>query len=173
MRSNTDLGEPPPGAEGAGEPDRREIARRFREDLWNTGDLTIADAIVARDCLVHARIPFPIDFARGPDAVRHLVFFYHLAFSEILVTADQMVTEGDTVAVRWTARGRHTGHLPGVPPTGRASVTSGIDMLRIVDGWIVEGWVSWDVLGLVEQISGIDLETSEGFLTLLDRLRAR
>ena len=151
----------------------KEIARRFREDLWNTGDLAVADELVTRDCLIHAHVPFPIDFARGPDAVRHLVFFYHLAFTEIRVTADQIVAEGETVAVRWTARGRHTGHVPGLPPTGREIVTTGIDMLRIVDGKIAEGWVSWDVLGLVEQMSGLDLEAGEGFLTLLDRLRAR
>jgi steroid delta-isomerase-like uncharacterized protein len=168
LRSDTEPQPPQPRLEEA-----REIARRFREDLWNTGDLAMADDLVASDCLIHAHIPFPIDFARGPDAVRHLVFFYHLAFTEIRVTADQIVAEGETVAVRWTARGRHTGHVPGLPPTGRETVTTGIDMLRIVDGRIAEGWVSWDTLSLVEQMSGLDLDAGEGFLTLLDRLRAK
>jgi predicted ester cyclase len=147
----------------------KELGRRFREDLWNTGDLSLADAIVSRDCLVHARIPFPIDFARGPDAVRHLLFFYHLAFSEIRVTADHILAEGDMVVVRWTARGRHTGHLLGLPPTGKETVTTGIDMLRIVDGKIVEGWVSWDALSLIEQLTGLGEEMD--LLALLDRLR--
>ena len=151
----------------------REIGRRFREDLWNTGDLTLADDLVARDCLFHAQIPFPIDFARGPDAVRNLVFFYHLAFSEIRVTAHQIVIEDDMVVVRWTARGRHTGHLLGLPPTGRETVTTGIDMLRIADGKIAEGWVSWDTLGLVEQLTDFAGETSSGFLPLLERFRTR
>jgi len=147
----------------------KEIGRRFREDLWNSGDLAQADAIFARDCLIHARVPFPIDFARGPDALRHLIFFYHLAFSEIRVTADQIVAEGDTVVVRWTARGRHTGHLLGLPPTGKEMITTGIDMLRIAEGKIVEGWVSWDTLSLFEQLAG--LEDEGGFLSLLERLR--
>lgn len=151
----------------------REIGRRFREDLWNTGDLTLADDLVARDCLFHAQIPFPIDFARGPDAVRHLVFFYHLAFSEIRVTADQIVAEDDMVVVRWTARGRHTGHLLDLPPTGRETMTTGIDMLRVVGGQIIEGWVSWDTLGLVEQLTDFAEETNSGFLPLLERLRTR
>ena len=151
----------------------REIGRRFREDLWNTGDLTLADELVSRDCLFHAQIPFPIDFARGPDAVRHLVFFYHLAFSEIRVTADQIVVEDDVVVVRWTARGRHTGHLLGLPPTRRETVTTGIDMLQVSGGKITEGWVSWDTLGLVEQLTDYGEETSSGFLPLLERLRAK
>jgi len=153
--------------------DLREIGRRFREDLWNTGDLTPADDLVARDCPFHAQIPFPIDFARGPDAVRHLVFFYHMAFSEIRVTADQIVAEGDTVVVRWTARGRHTGHLLGLPPTGRETVITGIDMLRIEDGKIAEAWVSWDTLGLVEQLTNLGDEADSGFLAVLEKLRAR
>jgi len=153
----------------------KEIGRRFREDLWNTGDLALADDLLARDCLIHARVPFPIDFSRGPDAIRHLVFFYHLAFSEIRVTAEQIIAErgaeDDMVVVRWTARGRHTGHLPGLPPTGRDTVTTGIDMLRIVGGKVTEGWVSWDTLSLLEQISDLGEGPESGFLSLLERLR--
>jgi len=150
----------------------REIGRRFREDLWNTGDLALADELFARDCLIDARVPFPIDFARGPDALRHLIFFYHLAFSEIRVTAEQIVAEGDLVVVRWTARGRHTGHLLGLPPTGRETVTTGIDMLRVVDGKIAEGWVSWDTLGLFEQLMDLGDGSGSGFLSLLERFQA-
>jgi len=151
----------------------KEIARRFREDLWNSGDLSLADKILAGDCLVHSRVPFPIDFARGPDAVRHLVFFYQMAFSDIRVTAEQIVAEGDMVAVRWTARGRHTGHLLGLPPTGRETVTTGIDMLRIVDGRIAEGWVDWDTLSLLQQLTDLGAKPEEGFLSLFERLRPR
>ncbi len=151
----------------------KEVARRFREDLWNAGDLSLADEIIARDCLLHSRVPFPIDFARGPDAIRHLVFFYQMAFSEIRVTAEQVVAEGDMVAVRWTARGRHTGHLIGLPPTGRETVTTGIDMLRIADGKIAEGWVDWDALGLLEQITDLGARPEDGFLSLFEQLRPR
>jgi predicted ester cyclase len=151
----------------------KEIARRFREDLWNAGDLSLADELIAPDCLLHSVIPFPIDFARGPDAIRHLVFFYQMAFSDIRITAEQIVAEGDTVAVRWTARGRHTGHLLGLPPTGRETVTTGIDMLRIAGGRIVEGWVNWDALSLLEQILDLGAKPEEGFLSLFERLRPR
>jgi predicted ester cyclase len=151
----------------------KEIARRFREDLWNAGDLALADDLVAHDCLLHSVVPFPIDFARGPDAVRHLVFFYQMAFSEIRISAEQIVAEGDTVAVRWTARGRHTGHLLGLPPTGRETVTTGIDMLRIAGGKIVEGWVDWDALSLLGQLTDLGAKPEEGFLSLFERLRPR
>jgi len=155
------------------------IARRFREDLWNTGDLAIADEIIDRACRIHARVPFATDFMSGPGAVAQLVLFYRMAFSEIRVTVDELVAEGDLVVSRWTAHGRNTGDLLGLPPTGRDTVTTGIDFLRIAGGKIVEGWVSWDTLSLIEQLlvdpeprerEVVEPETGSGFLPLLARL---
>ena len=154
----------------------KEIARRFREDLWNTGDLSIAAEILHPDCLIHARVPFQTDFVRGPEALGQLVLFYHLAFSEVRVTAEQIIAEGDLVVVRWTAHGRNTGDLLGLPPTGREAATSGVDVLRIADGKVVEGWVSWDVLSLLEDLvapevrEGGDGPPGPSFLPLLTRL---
>jgi steroid delta-isomerase-like uncharacterized protein len=158
----------------------KEIARRFREDLWNSGDLTIADEIVAADCLFHARVPFATDFVRGPDAMRQLVLFYHLAFSDIRMTVDQVIAEGDTVAARWTGKGRHSGELMGLPAARGETVTNGIDFLRFDHGQIVEGWVVWDILSLIEQLLPPDSEAGDRaaasgplaeFLPLLKRLR--
>jgi len=159
----------------------KEIARRFREDLWNSGDLTIADEIIAPECLVHARVPLATDFVRGPDALRQLVLFYHLAFSDIRMTVDQLIAEGDTVAARWTGRGRHSGELLGLPAARGETVTTGIDFLRFDNGQIVEGWVAWDILSLIEQLlppateAAGDSAAASGplaeFLPLLKRLR--
>ncbi|HWM94899.1 MAG TPA: ester cyclase [Thermoanaerobaculia bacterium] len=154
--------------------ENKAIARRFREDLWNTGDLALVDAIMARDCEVHARVPFTTDFMRGPEAMGQLVLFYRIAFSDLRMAIDQIVAEGDLVVTRWSGRGRHTGDLLGLPPTGRETFTSGMDMLRIEDGKIVEGWVSWDVLALIEQLAvapGQAPSVGEaGFLSLLESL---
>ena len=161
--------------------ENRALGRRFREELWNSGDLGVAAEILAPDCLIHARVPFRTDFARGPEALGQLVLFYHMAFSEVRVTAEQIITEGDTVVVRWTACGRNTGDLLGLPPTGRETSTSGVDVLRIVDGKIVEGWVSWDTLSLLEDLVAPETRDAEpgeaspgpGFLSLLARLWPR
>jgi predicted ester cyclase len=174
------------GSDRAGPRDRadrnKEIARRFREDLWNSGDLAIADEIIASNCLVHARVPLNTDFVRGPDALRQLVLFYHLAFSDIRMTVDQVIAEDDTVAARWTGRGRPSGELLGLPAAGAETVTTGIDYLRIAGGQIVEGWVAWDILSLVEQLlpaeeaggggaAGVAAGPLAEFLPLLKRLR--
>ena len=64
------------------------------------------------------------------------------------------MAEGDLVATRFTAAGMQTGPFQGIPPTGRRVTYSGIDINRIADGRIVEAWVSYDALGLLEQLGG-------------------
>ena len=162
--------------------ENKAVARRFREDLWNTGDLDLVGRLFDRDCVVHARVPFTTDFTRGPDAVGQLVLFYRMAFSGVRMTIEEIVAEGDLVVTRWSGRGLHTGDLLGLPPTGRETFTTGMDMLRIRDGKIAEGWVSWDVLALIEQLAAPAIPAAmagavgesgfaAAFLSLLERLR--
>jgi len=166
-------------ASGAGDAteSRREIARLFRTDLWNLGDLDLADRLVAPGCHIHARLPLATDFAAGPEAVRQLVLFYRLAFSDIDMRVERLVVEGDTTVARWRGEGTHTGDLLGMPPTHRRITTDGIDMLRIEGGRIVEGWVAWDALSLLEQVlapgEGPQApDPGAGFLQLLSRFRS-
>jgi predicted ester cyclase len=129
------------------------IARRFRRDLWSSGDVSLADQLIARDGVIHGRIPFTTDFTSGPEALKQLVSFYHLTFSDIAMTVHEVVAEADLVSVLWSARARYTGNLLGVEPNGREIRTQGIDMLRITEDRIAEGWINWDVLSLLEQIA--------------------
>lgn len=58
---------------------------------------------------------------------------------------DDIIGDGDKVAVRYTTRGTHTGELFGVAPTNRTLVTSGIEMYRLSNGRIVECWGQYDM----------------------------
>jgi len=58
---------------------------------------------------------------------------------------DDIFGDGDSVAVRYTCRGTHTGELFGVAPTGRMLTTSGIELYRLANGRIVECWGQYDM----------------------------
>lgn len=73
------------------------------------------------------------------------------ALPDLTVEVQLMVAEGDLVAVRSIMRGTHRGELMGVPPSGRRVAIDGIDILRVVDGRIVEHWGLTNVLGFLEQ----------------------
>jgi predicted ester cyclase len=132
--------------------ENRKLARLFREDLWNTGDLEIADRILTKDCRIDARVPFQTDFVTGPEAVKQLLLLYRESFTEIRMEIQDIVAEGDRVVARWNGVGVHTGALFLPKSRGRQVATSGIDLFVIRDGRIAEGWISWDVFGLLRSL---------------------
>ena len=68
---------------------------------------------------------------------------------------EDVFAEGDRVVVRFTAKGTHKGDLMGVAPSGKPIVVTGISIVRIAGGKIVEEWESFDQLGMMQQIGAI------------------
>jgi steroid delta-isomerase-like uncharacterized protein len=67
-------------------------------------------------------------------------------------TVEEMVAEGDAVAVRYTMRGTHRGDFAGVPPTGKAVVAQSMAFYRLADGQIGEERAHLDMLGILQQL---------------------
>jgi predicted ester cyclase len=53
---------------------------------------------------------------------------------------------------RWSCRGTHKGDLSGIAPTGKQITILGVSIARFTNGKMVEGWVNWDALGLMQQL---------------------
>jgi predicted ester cyclase len=68
---------------------------------------------------------------------------------------EDIMAEGDKVTVRITVEGTHKGSQLGIAPTGRQIRIAGVVIIRIANGQIVEGWNSWDQLGLLRQIGAL------------------
>ena len=75
------------------------------------------------------------------------------AFPDLKMTVNNMVAEGDLVAVYWTFRGTHTHYgYAGLPATGTKVSMKGITLWRIVDGKITDEWGSFDEMGAYAQV---------------------
>ncbi|MCY1138096.1 ester cyclase [Actinoplanes sp. Pm04-4] len=68
---------------------------------------------------------------------------------------DELIAEGDLVALRCRYEGTHDGELLGVPPTGNRVSAVGIGVMRIADGKIAEFWVSPDRATILQQIGAL------------------
>jgi len=77
-------------------------------------------------------------------------------FADVHAAVEDMITEGDKVVLRWTWGGTHTGEFWGVPPTGMQVTVTGISILRIEGGKIVEEWGEMDNMGLMAQL-GVEM----------------
>jgi steroid delta-isomerase-like uncharacterized protein len=130
--------------------EHRALARRVVEEIYNSGDLDVADEIYAPDCILHD--PSLPENLRGPEGIKHYAGMYRNAFPDLRVTIEEEICEGDRMAMRWTARGTHTGDLMGIPPTGKPMVVSGVTLGRSAGGRIVEEWFQSDDLGMMQQL---------------------
>ncbi|MFC9331269.1 ester cyclase [Kitasatospora sp. NPDC057015] len=60
---------------------------------------------------------------------------------DFAVTVLQSVESGEWVSNRYRITGTHTGEFFGRPPTGQRFDVTGMDMVRVVSGQLVEHWV--------------------------------
>jgi predicted ester cyclase len=73
-------------------------------------------------------------------------------FADLRIIIEDLIEEGDRVAVRWRATGTLTGHGMGFAPTGRPMTITGMTIARVQNGQIIEGWNNFDVLGMHQQL---------------------
>lgn len=126
------------------------IVRRLVEELWNKGNLSVADELFAPNYEHHDAST--LDFGRGPESEKKRATLYRTAFPDIRLTIEDIIAEGETVMTRWSCRGTHKGDLSGIAPTGKQINISGVTIARLANGKLAEGWVNWDALGLMQQL---------------------
>jgi steroid delta-isomerase-like uncharacterized protein len=133
--------------------ENKAVARRWFEDLFNTGDLEVADEIIAPDHVNHD--PTLPDIPPGSEGQKQVVNLYRSAFTNAHISVEDQVAEGDKVVTRWRGSGTHQGELMGVAPTGNQVRVTGITINRVSEGKIVESWTNYDALGMMQQIGAV------------------
>lgn len=135
--------------------DHKALIQRFFDEVFNQQSHTAADDVVAAEFVAH-HPAFP-DGIRGPGGLLQMTAMFHAGFPDLRYEVEDLVAEGDRVAVRWTATGTHRGTFMAIPPTGRAMSITGMDLFRVADGRLAEAWVNSDFLGLLQQLGAIPL----------------
>lgn len=120
-------------------------ARRYQEEVWGKGNLALLDELLAPEFVDHS-LPATMDpsFAGAKRAVQGAID----AFPEARWVVEDLIAEGEKVAIRWKMQATHEHAFRGIAPGGKPVTITGITALRIVDGKIVERWVNWDSLAL-------------------------
>lgn len=113
---------------------------------FNDDDLRALDEVVAPEYLG------PQGNLRGPAAFRAITGGLRGAFPDLHYTLDDVLAEGEEVAVRWHWTGTHQGPFRGYPATGRAVTNNGIGIFHVRDGKIVTASLETDRLGFLQQI---------------------
>lgn len=123
------------------------------EEMWQRKNLAAMGRYFATDVVAHSPIhPRPL---RGHQETAELFELIQTAFPDCTVEINDMIGEGDKVAVRWTIRGTHTGEYVGFPPTGRRVAWREVVIYRFADGKAQELWLMPNVAGVMQQIGAV------------------
>lgn len=121
------------------------------KEAWLKGNLDALDEVYAAEYVWH-RPPMP-DLV-GLDGVKESMAAMREAYSDLTISYDEMVAEGDSIAYRYTWSGLHTGQSPTlpIPPSGKEVVLVGCVVVHVRDGKIVEEFEYSDYLGFMQQL---------------------
>lgn len=110
------------------------VVERFVVEVLNGGRPESASVLVANDPL------------------RLRVQAFRSAFGDLNVRVVRALADGPLVAIHLAGSGTHTGTFQGTAPTGRSWAASCTAIYEVVDGRIVDFWVTWDMLDIAEQL---------------------
>lgn len=127
------------------------LTHQFLEELFNKRNLAIVDALCVTNVINHGLGPE----ASGIEGTRRSAAMYLAAFPDLHFTFEDFIAEGDKVVVRESISGTQQGELMGIPPSGKRTSVTGIEIYRFEGGKIVEHWNQSDNLGLLQQLGAI------------------
>lgn len=136
--------------------ENKAIVQRYIEEVYNKGNVNLVGELVAADYVNRGGLS---DQRPGSEGLKQFIPQLRTIFPDEHLTIENLIAEKDMVAYRWIARGTHKAEMMGVPPTDKQITATGISIVRIADGKIVEEWTSRDDLSVMQQLGIIPPDT--------------
>lgn len=127
----------------------KQITRYLFEEVWNQANFDGLDELISPGALFHIR---GHTAPMGPAETRQAITRWHSAFPDFHFAIEEIVAEGDTVAVRLTLSGTHQGPWKDRPPTGRPIAVTAMMFLRFEGGKLAEIWEVFDEHAMRRQL---------------------
>jgi predicted ester cyclase len=142
------------------ESENKALIRRWFDEVWNQGRQEMIGQLRAPNATATG-LGEGNSVSQGPGPFQTFYSNLRGALPDLRVKIEDILADGDKVAVRLSAEGTHRGDTFDSIPTGRKVRITGITIVRIADGMIVESWNSLDQLGLLTQL-GVILPNAGG-----------
>ena len=118
--------------------DNKAIVSRFYEEVWNGGDLALADELIAPDFVCRGTKGETLnreEFKDYMSKLRNDLNFRH--------TVEELVAEGNTVVARLWGHGEAERRIPGLNLGRRRLDGTGVAIWKLQDGRIADRWAIW------------------------------
>ena len=129
----------------------KELIRRWFEEVWNKGRAEAIEEMFDENGIAHGLSDDPAHPIKGPQNFRPFHEMFRQAFPNIMVVVEDTIAEGDKVAARCSVRAKHEGELLGRAATQAPVEFTGIAIVRIDNGKIVEAWNNFDFMTMYKQ----------------------
>ena len=129
------------------------LVRRWFEQVWNKGRAESIDELLSERSVVHG---LGTDL-HGPAGFKPFHAAYRDAFPDLALQIEHMLADDDLVAVHWSATATHGGGGLGFAATGKRVSFRGMTLIRVEGNKLIEGWNSFDQLGLLQQLGVVSL----------------
>ena len=127
------------------------LVQRVVDEIWNAGNLELADALFAPTYINHGGL-IP-DLVQGPEGMKFSVAFYRAAFPGLHVVVDDLAVDKDAVTLRWTAAGQ-------AAADATMGTLTGVTRSLVANGHILESWTSWDAELALQRLGVVQTERS-------------
>lgn len=131
--------------------ENKALVRRWFDEVWNKGNADAIDDLFDENGIAHGLSDDPSNPIRGPRDYRPFYAVFREAFPNMTIVVEDMVAEGDKVAARCSVHGKHEGDFMGRAATQSPVDITGITIVRIAGGKIVEAWNNFDFMTLYRQ----------------------
>jgi steroid delta-isomerase-like uncharacterized protein len=122
---------------------------RVFEDVLSRGNLEIIPELIASEYRYQS--PLGLE-AGGPEGFRDMVVAFRTAFPDLLCIIDNILAEGDYVALHYTMSGTFRGEFAGTKPTGKRFAFPGSIFVRLTNGKEAEAIGFYDTLSFYQQL---------------------
>lgn len=124
------------------------LVRRFIDEIFLEGDFGAVDELLTDDFTPHTWG----DMQPGRDGLKEAITRVSKGLSDTKMSIDDVIAEGDRVAVRLTSSAKQTGEFMGMPPSGKRYEIGEIHIFRLREGRVAEHWHQADFLGMMRQL---------------------
>ena len=128
------------------------LVQRWFDEVWNKGRAEAIEEMFDEYGIAHGLSDDPANPIRGPRDFRPFHTLFREAFPKMMIVVEDMVAEGDKVAARCSVRAKHEGEFLGRSATDSPVEFTGIAIVRIDNGKIVEAWNNFDFMTLHKQV---------------------
>jgi steroid delta-isomerase-like uncharacterized protein len=131
--------------------DNKALVRRFIDEIFVEGRLDAVDELLADDFTGHTWR----STGDGKGDLKRAIERVGQGLTDARFVVEDMIAEGDRVAVRVTASATQVGEFMGLPPSGKTYTIGEIHIFRIRDGKVTEHWHQFDQMGLMRQLGAM------------------